>query len=59
MKKILFAFIASAFLLTFFAGCDMNSDNDMASDINSTVSEIVSDTNSMLMPEDNVSSESH
>lgn len=59
MKKIIRAFIATAFLLTFFAGCDMNTDNDIASDINSTVSEIASDTNSMLMPEDNVSSESH
>ena len=57
MKKIIFALAAATLMLTMFAGCGNNNDN-MASDINSTVSRVESDVNSM-MPGDNVSSESH
>lgn len=58
MKKLFFFLISAVLVLSMLTGCDMGGNNDdMASDINSTVSGIVSDTESMLTPSENVSSD--
>ena len=57
MKKLFFFLISAALVVSMLTGCDMGGKkDDMASDINSTVSGIVSDTESMLTPSQNVSS---
>ena len=57
MKKLFCILFSSALIISMLTGCDMGKDmDDMASDINSTVSGVVSDTESMLTPEENVSS---
>ena len=57
MKRIMFILATAAIIVTMFAGCGTTGDN-IESDINSTVSRVESGINSM-MPDDNVTSESH